>query len=67
MLPFTNLFIEKYLLQLAPSASDISDPTSACWLARALAEATADKFRMEKYDDTWRADGYELVGPFKKS
>ena len=61
--PVTDMFIHEIRAEESSFPENVEEPSSRFWLARAIAEATAEKIKAEGYENEWRADKYVLHGP----
>ena len=66
-LPFIHFLLEDVYEAVGSINDDVENPREAAWLARALAEATAEKFRSDAAAADIRTGGLEIYGPFKKN
>ena len=62
-----SLCIDEVFDEVGSISENVRDQCSPFWLARAISEATAAKFRSEGYEEKWRSDRFELHGPLKRN
>lgn len=66
-IPFSHFLLDKVFEDISLISENVQEPQSPFWLARALAEATAEKFKTEAFANTWISSEFQLIGPFKKN
>ena len=58
---------KEVLEEVGTILDDVVEPNSPFCLARAIIEATANKFKSEGYEEKWLSEWYVLRGPLKKN